>query len=267
MNKFENLNFLIVEDDELCTHRLKGIIEKFCKNITTSESAENGSHFVTELLPSIIFLDNNLPRLNGIDVIELYKEISPKSKVILMSSYMEMDEIEEAIQNKADYIIDKENFNENELMTLLNSSFLSEKKNSSLWKLLKVFVQKSVRKINIAVVEDDELFSTHLCHSIKEICTNANVTSYQTGASFVDVLENNKPDLVFLDYYLQDSTGIEILRKIAEFSPESKVIIISSLDDTKKARDLVNQGVDGYIVKNDEWKLNLVECLNELGLN
>jgi response regulator of citrate/malate metabolism len=267
MKKFEDLKFLIIDDDELFTYNFSTILESFSTNITKSENAENGSHFVSSLKPSIIFLDNNLPKISGIDVIQLYKEISPKSKVILMSSNLTLEEVENAKKNKADYIIDKGNFNEGDLYKILESVFLGEKEMSSVWKLLKVFVQKSVRKINISIVEDDELFSLLLSKNVKDICTNSKVETHVSGSNFKEYLKSNSPDLIFLDYYLTDSTGKDLLVYIKSYAPKAKTIVISSLEDPKIATNLVNQGIDGYIVKDETWRTKLKEYLEEFGFN
>src|SRR4029077_9903102 len=62
------------------------------------------------------------------------------------------------------------------------------------------------------------------------------------------------PDVVTLDYSLPDSDGTEVLRKIREFNPDIRVLIISGQEDVATAINLLKNGAFDYIVKDDDTK-------------
>ena len=265
MKEYSKLPILIIEDDKLYATKLASMLATFTNQITISASAENGSHFVSQIKPSVIFLDNKLPKLQGNDVIELYKSISPSSKVILMSSVFTVDEIALAIQRKADYIFEKSIFKDKELKLLMDAIIKSDKVDNSIWRILKIFEPNTRNIRKIAIVEDDELFSFHLSWMLREGEENLNVNSFSNGTTFINDLKEISPDVIFLDYHLPDMTGNKILAQINKSAPSAKVIVISSQDDIKIATDLKAEGIYGYIVKNADWKEKVNEYRVELG--
>lgn len=58
-----------------------------------------------------------------------------------------------------------------------------------------------------------------------------------------------EPDLVVLDMYLPDLTGIEIARKIMESVPKAKILFLT--DDTSEdiVRHALSTGAQGYVAK------------------
>ena len=58
-----------------------------------------------------------------------------------------------------------------------------------------------------------------------------------------------RPDIVILEYNLPDATGFEVLNKIQNESPNTKVIFISNQLDTSVIKKLMNTGIHDYIVK------------------
>ena len=121
------------------------------------------------------------------------------------------------------------------------------------------------RAKNIAVVEDDELFSFQLNWKLNSV-GNHIVNAFPDAASCFAFLEEDEPDIVFLDYFLPDANGSEIMDQIKEIEPEAKVIIISSQEDPKVAADFTKAGIFGYIVKDKDWKQKLAHYLKELNL-
>lgn len=269
MKNQKHQSILIIEDDELYALKLKKMLEKYAEEITISSSAENGSYFVSKLKPSIIFLDNQLPKVSGNDALELFKDLSPDSVIILMSATWDINEVAISIQRKADYMFDKLDFENKELELLMHALPQSEIENRSIWRILDIFSLKTpaskipTSKI-ITIVEDDELFYLNFSYFLHKQPLDATILSYSTGESFIKDLSILKPHLVFLDYHLPDMTGSNILDQIKKESPESKVIIISSQDDYKTALDIKSKGVDGYIKKDSNWKENVLEYLADL---
>ena len=63
------------------------------------------------------------------------------------------------------------------------------------------------------------------------------------------VLADLMPDVVLLDLELEETHGVEALRRIHEAAPELHVIIYTSHDDEDRIIQAAELGVDGYLLK------------------
>jgi two-component system, NtrC family, response regulator AtoC len=104
----------------------------------------------------------------------------------------------------------------------------------------------------VFIVEDDVWYG-----EVLEYLLNLNpeyeVERFTTAKEFLANLHRN-PDLVTLDYSLQDMPGDQVLRKIKEYSPSLPVVMVSGQNDVSTAVNLLREGVYDYIVKDEEAK-------------
>ena len=71
-----------------------------------------------------------------------------------------------------------------------------------------------------------------------------------TGADALRAVAEAKPDLVLLDIYLPDMTGLEVLRRLRESNGAAvDVIVISAARDMDTLRQALHGGVFQYLVK------------------
>jgi response regulator of citrate/malate metabolism len=71
-----------------------------------------------------------------------------------------------------------------------------------------------------------------------------------TGADALRAVAAVSPDLVLLDVYLPDMTGLEVLRRLREEAgPSVDVIVISAARDAETLREALHGGVFQYLVK------------------
>jgi DNA-binding NarL/FixJ family response regulator len=87
------------------------------------------------------------------------------------------------------------------------------------------------------------------------------VAEARDGAEAVRLAEEQHPDVVVLDLGLPDLAGREVLSRIRELSPTSKVVVYSGheADDT-----WVREHVEGYVLKDEEIDY-LVDLLASVG--
>ena len=64
-------------------------------------------------------------------------------------------------------------------------------------------------------------------------------------------LEQNKYDVVLLDFSLPDSFGIDTFRRTHQASPRTPIIVLTSLDDNELAVQAVRLGAQDYLVKRE----------------
>jgi DNA-binding NtrC family response regulator len=259
----KKVNTLIVEDDSLFTSMLENMLGELVGKIHKAKSSIDAREILNKVKPNSIFLDNWLPGVNGIQLIQEFKQLSPDCYIIVMSSFSDVTEIAECIQNGADDILSKDNFGTKELNTVLDKLKKSKKSFDWTWLIPDVF--KSLPSINnhIARLEDDEIFSFHL----KWILGNAKeniVNSFTTSKEFLSFYSSQSPDILFLDFHLPDGKGDELLSQVKLKMPNTKVIMISSQEEIDVAIDLKRKGAISYISKNKNWREQLSVVMTEL---
>ncbi len=117
----------------------------------------------------------------------------------------------------------------------------------------------------IFIVEDDKWYSELLEYVIK-LNPEHEIEIFSTGKECLDNLFK-KPDIITLDYNLQDMNGEEVLKLVKEFDPEIQVIIISGQKDLKTAVSLLKQGAFDYIIKDEEAKERIWNTIKNITKN
>jgi two-component system, NarL family, sensor histidine kinase UhpB len=106
--------------------------------------------------------------------------------------------------------------------------------------------------LNILVVEDNPGDFILLRESIHlSGIAVADIQMADTLAAATGLLKHRKPDIVFLDLYLPDSSGLESFHLLQEYMTNSAVIILSGLSDTKVARQAIAGGAQDFLAKGE----------------
>ena len=117
-------------------------------------------------------------------------------------------------------------------------------------------------KFKVFIVEDDAFFASILQSNL-QTQDDLEITVFSTGEAMVEDLSLN-PDIVLVDYNLEQMNGLDVLREIRSFSSDIAVIFISGQDQTEVAVNSLKYGAIHYIVKNDKSITNLYAILAEI---
>lgn len=71
------------------------------------------------------------------------------------------------------------------------------------------------------------------------------VTSFSEALPFI----RQNPDIVILDIGLQDTDGLEVLKRIKEINPLIQVIMLSGYGDNERINKSLQHGACGYLIK------------------
>lgn len=113
--------------------------------------------------------------------------------------------------------------------------------------------------INIAIVDDHQLFREGLYSLLTKNEAYQVIISANNGAEFFELLASSQvtPSLVLLDLNMPEMDGFEVLEKLKKKYPEIKAIALSMHDDGNYIVKCIRNGAHGYLLKNaDEEELN-----------
>jgi DNA-binding NarL/FixJ family response regulator len=107
-------------------------------------------------------------------------------------------------------------------------------------------------KIRVMLVEDHHIFRKGLNLLLKEmpdveVCAEAN-----NGKEFLELLEKEKPDIVFMDVQMPVMNGIDATRQAMQRFPDLKIIAISMSGEEEFLVNMLEAGVKGFLLKTVE---------------
>jgi DNA-binding NarL/FixJ family response regulator len=104
--------------------------------------------------------------------------------------------------------------------------------------------------IKIYIVDDHKVFRDGLKLLLSTI-NNVIVTGEASnGKIFLELLETEKPDIVFMDINMKEMDGIEATQKAIEKYHDIKIIALTSFEDEEYFNQMTDLGVRGYLLKN-----------------
>ena len=104
--------------------------------------------------------------------------------------------------------------------------------------------------IDVLVVDDDFMVARIHRGYVDRLDGFRVVGEVHTGAAAVDAVDRLRPDLVLLDVYLPDMSGLDVLRRLRS-DPDCRtdVLAITAARDVETVRTAMHGGVVGYLVK------------------
>jgi two-component system nitrate/nitrite response regulator NarL len=73
-----------------------------------------------------------------------------------------------------------------------------------------------------------------------------------TAEQALPIVREQRPDLVLMDVGLPDHDGIALGRVILSEAPDTKIVVLTALEDEQTLRDALRSGFHGYLTKNTE---------------
>jgi DNA-binding NtrC family response regulator len=96
---------------------------------------------------------------------------------------------------------------------------------------------------------DDDVLCLNLYNQFLKQLGYRNVHMFDNGNDCLESLDEFSPDIVFLDYNMDELNGIDVLKQLKKFNPAITVLFISGPEDIEVAVNAMRQGALDYIVK------------------
>ena len=99
----ELIKVVIVEDYKLTRVGLRSTINEFenIKVVGEAEDAIKGLEIIEKEKPQVVLMDLGLPEMNGIEATQKVKEVSPQTRVIILTSHDREEEVLAALGSGA----------------------------------------------------------------------------------------------------------------------------------------------------------------------
>ncbi len=104
--------------------------------------------------------------------------------------------------------------------------------------------------IRTLVVEDDPMTASIHRSYVERVSGFEIVGEAHTGAAAIEAVRRLQPELVLLDIYLPDMSGLTVLERLRESGmPHVDVIAVTAAKDVETLRTAMHGGVVHYVVK------------------
>jgi DNA-binding NarL/FixJ family response regulator len=118
-------------------------------------------------------------------------------------------------------------------------------------------------KIRIHLADDHQILIDGISTLLQTIPNYEVVGFSLNGTTIYNDVRNNKSDILVLDINMPEKDGIEVIKEFSEKGFPCKVIILSSYDDLKLIKEIMNLGASGYLTKQCAGE-NIVEAIEAI---
>ncbi|CAM1340041.1 LytR/AlgR family response regulator transcription factor [Tenacibaculum amylolyticum] len=233
-------NVIIVDDEHMASTTLQNYINEFCPNlkvIAIANGGEDGYKKITELTPDLVFLDIQMPRVNGFEMLKMFTEIT--FDIIFCTAYNEFA-INAFKFSAFDYLLKPIGISELK-ETVNRYTHQKNKTNLSLTNNIKSLLQNidiSKKQITIPEIGSHTILHTSNIICLKSDCGYTNIhccdgskiTSSKTLKHFHSILTNNP------NFYEIGKSSIINLNYISKYFNEGVIVLKNNIKITVPRR-------------------------------
>lgn len=216
VDELKRNRILIADDEPNMRLTLRDIMEDVGYQVVTASTGEEAIHLCKESEFDIVLMDVRMPGLSGVDAFREIRRYREGIKVILMSAYTVDDLKFAALDDGAIAFLPKP-LDMQKTIELINDA----------------------RETAILVVEDDETVSKPLVEKLK--AEGYKVTSTRSPHDALELVEQIKFDLIFVDVNLPVMNGLELYLAIKKITPTSVAIMMTGMEE--EFLDIAKQAV------------------------
>ncbi|TCI84882.1 LytR/AlgR family response regulator transcription factor [Tenacibaculum sp. M341] len=229
------INVVIIDDEFIVSETLKSYIEEYTPNLnilSVINKPNDAKEIISKLKPDLIFLDIQMPILNGFELLKSFEEIN--FDIIFTTAYNNYA-IEAFKVNAFDYLLKP--INVNELQNTIHRYYL-KKKNNPLFQygqvkslLEKINTPNKTERITVpeigglTILQTSEIICLKSDYGYTDIyCKNGSkITSSKALKHFCSLLKNHP------DFYEIGKSGIINLNYISKYYNEGTIILENNI--------------------------------------
>src|ERR1700716_683720 len=108
-------------------------------------------------------------------------------------------------------------------------------------------VRREVVPMNLLIV-DDEQSIRETCATVSEQC-GMKAVAVATAEEALEVLEHSPIDILLTDLKLQQTNGVELLKRVHDLHPEVAVVVLTQYGTIESAVEVTRMGAVDYVTK------------------
>ena len=109
-----------------------------------------------------------------------------------------------------------------------------------------------MNEIKVAIADDHKIFRKGVILSMRSYTNIKFVMEADNGEELLKGLESGIPDVIIMDLKMPIMDGMEATKVVRKKYPEVKVLVVSMYEDDKFIIHLMENGANGYLLKNAE---------------
>lgn len=106
--------------------------------------------------------------------------------------------------------------------------------------------------IKVAIADDHKIFRKGVILSLRPFTNIKFVLEAENGQELLEGIEQAQPDVVLMDLRMPVKDGIETTKALSKQFPNIYVIVLSMYEDERFVYHLMENGANGYLLKNAE---------------
>jgi DNA-binding NarL/FixJ family response regulator len=106
--------------------------------------------------------------------------------------------------------------------------------------------------ITVAMIEDHQILVDSLSLMLRyesDIDFLGSASSITNGHNLI---KDTTPDVLLLDVGLPDGNGLDLVPEVNQVSPETNIVVLTSLSDEATLMRVIDSGISGFVSKNSE---------------
>ena len=101
----------------------------------------------------------------------------------------------------------------------------------------------------ILICDDSILARKQLHDVVQRYVPDANVVEATDGKSAVEIFQQNKPSLVFIDITMPVMNGIDAIKEIKRIDDDASIVVVSSVGTKTELKEAIIAGAKDFIQK------------------
>ncbi len=199
---------LVVDDDHDFAASTAEILELKGHRVDIAHTGEDAVAMITARTYDLAFVDIMLPGMNGVDSLNVIRQTSPATRVIMMTGYSVQQLLDQAVEDGAWKVLHKP------------------------MDIKAVFAAiDQISPNGVLVVDDDKDF----LDSVRDVleAQHFNVFVAQDGQQALDRMQHHTIDVLILDLRLPILDGVDVYRKLRESGFEVPTIVVTAYGATE----------------------------------
>jgi DNA-binding NarL/FixJ family response regulator len=116
--------------------------------------------------------------------------------------------------------------------------------------------------ITVAMIEDHQILVDSLSLMLRYESDIDFLGSASTISKGQSLVEETNPDVLLLDVGLPDGSGLDLIPEVKRVSPDTNIVVLTSLSDEATLMRVIDSGISGFVSKNSQLS-DLMETIRK----